>query len=155
VYHTTKNDFTVFDKSKKGEATEDANTYLGFFFTDDAEYMQNFPEFENGKTESYYLNMKNPIDMTDISEDAFLDIVEVMGGDVYEAEDVYREEFEEEQKRARVRGDNNVSLTLSNLLDTLTGEFYYDKQEDEKALVNFLNAKLILKNTNRNLFILK
>ena len=28
-----------------------------------------------------------------------------------------------------------------------TGEFYYDRQEDEKALVNFLNAKLILKNT--------
>lgn len=28
------------------------------------------------------------------------------------------------------------------------GEFFYDKQEDEKALVNFLNAKLILKKIN-------
>ena len=28
------------------------------------------------------------------------------------------------------------------------GEFYYDKQEDEKALVNFLNAKEVLKNTS-------
>ena len=125
VYHTTKNDFTVFDKSRKGEATEDANTYLGFFFTDDAEYMQNFPEFENGKTESYYLDMKNPIDMTDISEEAFLDIVEVMGGDVDEAADVYAQELADEQDRAKLRGDNRVSLTLGNLLDELTGEFYY------------------------------
>ena len=126
VYHTTKNDFTVFDKTRKGEATEDANTYLGFFFSDDAEYMQNFPEFENGKTESYYLNMKNPIDMTDISEEAFLDIVEVMGGDVDEAADVYAQELADEQDRAKLRGDNNVSLTLSNLFNELTGEFYYD-----------------------------
>ena len=125
VYHTTKNDFTVFDKARKGEATEDANTYLGFFFTDDAEYMQNFPEFENGKTESYYLNMKNPIDMTDISEEAFLDIVEVMGGDVFEAADVYAQELADEQDRAKLRGDNNVSLQLGRLLDELTGEFYY------------------------------
>ena len=28
------------------------------------------------------------------------------------------------------------------------GEFYYDRQEDEKALVNFLNSKVILKNSN-------
>ena len=126
VYHTTKNDFTVFDKGRKGEATEDANTYLGFFFTDDAEYMQNFPEFENGKTESYYLDMKNPIDMTDISEEAFLDIVEVMGGDIDEAADVYAQELSDEQDRAKLRGDNNVSLTLGNLLNELTGEFYYD-----------------------------
>ena len=126
VYHTTKNDFTVFDKSKKGEATEDANTYLGFFFTDDAEHMQNFPEFENGKTESYYLDMKNPIDMTDISEEAFLDIVEVMGGDVDEAADVYAQELADEERRAKLRGDNNVSLTLGNLLNELAGEFYYD-----------------------------
>ena len=28
------------------------------------------------------------------------------------------------------------------------GDFYYDKQEDEKALVNFLNAKTILKKVN-------
>ena len=126
VYHTTKNDFTVFDKAKKGEATEDANTYLGFFFTDDAEHMQNFPEFEGGKTEAYYLDMKNPIDMTDISEEAFLDIVEVMGGDVDEATEVYVQELADEQDRAKLRGDNRVSLTLGNLLDALTGEFYYD-----------------------------
>ena len=28
------------------------------------------------------------------------------------------------------------------------GEFYYDKQEDEKALISFLNAKNVLKNSN-------
>jgi hypothetical protein len=126
VYHTTKNDFTVFDKARKGEATEDANTYLGFFFTDDAEYMQNFPEFENGKTESYYLDMKNPIDMTDISREAFMDIVEVMGGDVGDASILFDEELEDAHKRAKLRGDNNVSLQLGHLLDELTGEFYYD-----------------------------
>lgn len=126
VYHTTKNDFTVFDKGRKGEATEDANTYLGFFFSDDAEYMQNFPEFENGKTESYYLDMKNPIDMTDISREAFMDIVEVMGGDVGDASILFDEELEAAHNRAKVRGDNNVSLQLGHLLDELTGEFYYD-----------------------------
>lgn len=126
VYHTTKNDFTVFDKTRKGEATGDANTYLGFFFTDDAEYMQNFPEFENGKTESYYLDMKNPIDMTDISREAFMDIVEVMGGDVGDASILFDKELEAEHKRAKLRGDNNVSLKLWNLLDELTGEFYYN-----------------------------
>lgn len=35
------------------------------------------------------------------------------------------------------------------------GEFFYDKQEDEKALVNFLNAKLILKKVNDNENILR
>ncbi|MBR5304527.1 MAG: tetratricopeptide repeat protein [Candidatus Gastranaerophilales bacterium] len=30
------------------------------------------------------------------------------------------------------------------------GDFYYEKQEDEKALVNFLNAKTILKKVNDN-----
>lgn len=114
VYHTTKNDFTVFDKARKGEATEDANTYLGFFFSDDAEYMQNFPEFEGGKTESYYLDMKNPIDMTDISEEAFLDIVEVMGGDIDEAAEVYAE------------AKDNGSLQLGHLFMDLTGEFSYN-----------------------------
>ena len=28
------------------------------------------------------------------------------------------------------------------------GEFFYDRAEDEKALVNFYNAKLILKNVS-------
>lgn len=115
VYHTTNNDFTVFDKARKGEATQDSNTYLGFFFSDDAEFMQNFPEFEGGKTESYYLDMKNPIDMTNISEEAFLDIVEVLGGDVEEAAEVYHE--------ARY---NDSSLQLGHLLIDLTGEFSYN-----------------------------
>ena len=35
------------------------------------------------------------------------------------------------------------------------GEFYYDKQEDEKALVNFFNAKTILKKVNDNENILR
>ena len=126
LYHTTKNDFTVFDKSRKGEATGDSNTYLGFFFADDPEYMQNFPELEGGKTEEYYLNMKNPIDMTNISREAFLDIVEVMGGDVAEASIVYDEELFAEQQRAKRRGDNDTRLLLSDLLDTLTGEYYYE-----------------------------
>jgi tetratricopeptide (TPR) repeat protein len=35
------------------------------------------------------------------------------------------------------------------------GEFYYDKQEDEKALVNFFNAKTILKKVQDNENILR
>lgn len=35
------------------------------------------------------------------------------------------------------------------------GDFYYEKQEDEKALVNFLNAKVILKKVNDNENILR
>lgn len=126
VYHTTNRDFTVFDKSKKGETTGDANTYLGFFFSDDAEHMKNFPGFQDGKTEAYYLNMKNPIDMTNISREAFLDIVEVMGGDVQEAAEVYDESLAAEQKRAKLRGDNNTSLHLDNLFIDLTGDYYYE-----------------------------
>ena len=125
VYHTTNNDFTVFDKSKMGEATGDTNTYLGFFFADDAEYMQNFPEFENGKTEAYYLNMKNPIDMTNISKEAFLDVVEVLGGDVTEAAEIYDQELSDEMDRAQLRGDNNTSLQLIRLLDEMTGDADY------------------------------
>ena len=125
VYHTTNSDFTVFDKSKKGEATGDTNTYMGFFFADDAEYMQNFPEFENGKTEAYYLNMTNPIDMTDISKEAFLDVVEVLGGDVDEAAEIYDQELSDEKDRAMLRGDNNTSLQLINLLNEMTGDADY------------------------------
>lgn len=125
VYHTTNNDFTVFDKSKKGEATGADNTYLGFFFADDSEYMQNFSEFENGKTEAYYLNMTNPIDMTDISKGAFMDIVEVLGGDVDEAAEIYDQELSDEKDRAMLRGDNNTSLQLIRLLDEMTGDADY------------------------------
>ena len=140
VYHTTSNDFTVFDKSKQGEATHDPNTYLGFFFANDAEYLKNFPEFENGKTDAYYLNIKNPIDMTNISKEAFLDVVEVLGGDVQEAADLY---------------DENGGGQLGHLLYEMTGEFDYDEFIYELAphyddlmsrgydgVVDFLNEKV-------------
>ncbi len=142
VYHTTNSDFTVFDKSKQGEATGDTNTYMGFFFADDAEYMQNFPEFENGKTEAYYLNMKNPIDMTNISREAFIDVVEVLGGDVTEAAEIYDQELSDEKKRAQLRGDNNTSLSLIRLLDEMTGDAdYHTFVEELKPHYNELMAK--------------
>lgn len=133
VYHTTNADFTVFDKSKKGETTGDYNTYLGFFFADTPEYMNQFPEFENGKTETYYLNMKNPIDMNNISKQAFLDIVEATGGDVQEAAELYDSEYEAEVKRAKFRGDNSTIMEMSRLLEDLTGE-YFDYAEFYNAL---------------------
>ena len=133
VYHTTNNDFTVFDKGRKGETTGDHNTYLGFFFADDPEYMSQFPEFENGKTETYYLNMKNPIDMNNISKQAFLDIVEATGGDVQEAADLYDQEYADELKRAEFRGDNSIIMEMSRLLEELTGD-YFDYAEFYKAL---------------------
>lgn len=82
VYHTTKNDFTVFDKSRKGEATDGANTFLGFFFAESPDHMEQFPEFQNGKTDAYYLNMKKPMDLTNLSKEAFMDIVELTGGEI-------------------------------------------------------------------------
>ena len=133
VYHTTNNDFTVFDKGRKGETTGDYNTYLGFFFADTPEYMNQFPEFENGKTETYYLNMKNPIDMNNISKQAFLDIVEATGGDVQEAAELYDSEYEAELKRAKFRGDNSTIMEMSRLLEDLTGE-YFDYAEFYNAL---------------------
>ena len=133
VYHTTNNDFTVFDKGRKGETTGDYNTYLGFFFADTPEYMSQFPEFENGKTETYYLNMKNPIDMNNISKQAFLDIVEATGGDVQEAAEHYDQEYADELKRAKFRGDNSTIMEMSRLLEDLTGE-YFDYAEFYNAL---------------------
>ena len=133
VYHTTNNDFTVFDHSKKGETTGDHNTYLGFFFADDPEYMSQFPEFENGKTETYYLNMKNPIDINNISRQAFLDIVEATGGDIQEAAEHYDQEYADELKRAKFRGDNSPIMEMSRLLEDLTGE-YFDYAEFYNAL---------------------
>lgn len=133
VYHTTQNDFTVFDKSRKGETTGDYNTYLGFFFADTPEYMSQFPEFQNGKTDTYYLNMKNPIDMNNISRQAFIDIVEATGGDAQEAADFYDSEYAEEIKRARFRGDNDPIMDMSILLEQLTGN-YFDYAEFYNAL---------------------
>lgn len=142
VYHTTNSDFTVFDKSKQGEATGDVNTYMGFFFADDAEYMQNFPEFKNGKTEAYYLNMKNPIDMSNISKEAFIDVVEVLGGDVNEAAEIYDQELSDEKDRAQLRGDNNTSLSLIRLLDEMTGDAdYHSFVEELKPHYNELMSK--------------
>lgn len=133
VYHTTQNDFTVFDKSKKGETTGDYNTYLGFFFADTPEYMNQFPEFKDGKTETYYLNMTNPIDMNNISKQAFLDIVEATGGDIQEAAELYDSEYAAEVKRAKFRGDNSTIMEMSRLLEDLTGE-YFDYAEFYNAL---------------------
>ena len=123
VYHTSMNEFTEFDKSRKGEATGGTNTYLGFFFADTPDHMENFPEFEGGQTKAYYLNMTKPLDMTDTTKQMFLDVVEVMGGDVDEAAEVYDAEMEASRQRARNRGDNNTALMLSNLIEEMTGEY--------------------------------
>lgn len=133
VYHTTNNDFTVFDKSRKGEATGDYNTYLGFFFADDPSYMSQFPEFENGKTEAYYLNITNPIDMNNISRQAFLDVVEASGGDVNEAAEVYDREYADELQRMKNNGYSSTIMELPRLLEELTGE-YFDYAEFYNAL---------------------
>ena len=143
VYHTTNNDFTVFDNARKGENTEADNSYLGHFFTDDPDYMSQFPEFKDGKTEAYYLNIKNPIDMNNISKQAFLDIVDVTGGDVQEASELYDREYEAEVQRAKNRGDNNTILELHRLLEELTGEYYYDSDFHEVLKPNY--DKLIAK----------
>ncbi len=133
VYHTTNSDFTVFDKSKQGEATGDSNTYMGFFFSDDAEYLQNFPQFQNGKTEPYYLNVKNPIDMTDISKDAFLDIVEVLGGDVDSAADIYEE--------VKLENGNGPVHLIHMLQETGADATYADLIEELKPHYSELMAK--------------
>ena len=142
VYHTTKNDFTVFDDSKKGSTTEGYNTYLGHFFTDNPDYMSEFPDFKGGKTEAYYLNMKNPIDMNNISREAFLDIVEVTGGDVTEAAEVYDTMYAEEVERAKFR-NGTPALELSNLLEELTGEYFFDTEFHNALRPNY--DKLIAK----------
>lgn len=125
VYHTTQNDFTVFDHARKGEATDGANTFLGFFFAESPDHMSQFPEFQNGKTDSYYLDMKNPMDLTNLSREAFMDIVELTGGDRLEAADIYDQELEAERGRARLRGDNNTSLSISQLLYSMVGDYYH------------------------------
>jgi len=124
VYHTTDSDFTVFDKVRKGENTGVDNTYLGFFFSESEDYMKNFPEFRNGKTTAYYLDMKKPIDMTNVSKQEFLDVVELLGHDVTEAAEFYDSYFEEEIQRARRRGDDEPILILEGLLETLYDDYY-------------------------------
>lgn len=142
VYHTTNSDFTVFDDFKKGSTTGGHNTYLGHFFTNDPEYMSEFPEFEGGKTEAYYLNMKKPIDMNNISREAFLDIVEVTGGDVTEAAEVFDRMYAEEVERAKFR-NGTPALELSGLLEELTGEYFFDYDFHDALRPNY--DKLIAK----------
>lgn len=125
VYHTSDADFTVFDKSKKGEKTEAANTFLGFFFAESPDHMGQFPEFQNGTTKSFYLNMKKPMDLTNLSKEAFMDIVELTGGDRAEAAEIYDQELEAEKARAKLRGDNNTSLSISQLLYSMVGDYYH------------------------------
>lgn len=125
VYHTTQNDFTVFDKSRKGEATDGPNTFLGFFFAESPDHMEQFPEFQGGKTDAYYLDMKQPMDLTNISKEAFMDIVELTGGDRMEAAEAYDEELEAEKARARFRGDNNTTLSVRQLLYNMVGDYYH------------------------------
>ena len=95
--------------------------------------MSQFPEFQSGKTDTYYLNMTNPIDMNNISKEAFLDIVEATGGDVDEAAELYDREYADELKRAKFRGDNSTIMEMSRLLEDLTGE-YFDYAEFYNAL---------------------
>ena len=143
VYHTTENDFTVFDKTHQGEATGDSNTYLGFFFSDDAEYLQNFPVFQNGKTDSYYLNMTNPIDMTNISKDAFLDIVEVLGGDVDTAADVYEEmslEYGDDPMHLiHLLQETGADATYSNLIEELKPHYSDLMSRGYDGVINYLS----------------
>ena len=125
VYHTTKHDFTVFDKSRKGEATDGPNTFLGFFFAESPDHMEQFPEFQGGKTDAYYLDMKKPMDLTNLSRESFMDIVELTGGDRTEAAEVFDRELKAEQARARLRGDNNTSLSISQMLYNMVGDYYH------------------------------
>lgn len=142
VYHTSDRDFTVFDKARKGEATGDFNTYLGFFFTDDPDYMKNFAPFEKGKTRAFYLNMTHPLDMTNLSRQAFMDVVEVMGGDVDEAAELYDAELAAEKQRARNRGDHFTIMDLPKLIEEMTGEYdYADFFEELRPSYDALMAK--------------
>jgi len=125
VYHTSDADFTVFDKAKKGEKTDATNTFLGFFFAESPDHMGQFPEFQNGTTKSFYLNMKKPMDLTNLSKEAFMDIVELTGGDRAEAAEIYDQELEAEKARAKLRGDNTTSLSISQLLYSMVGDYYH------------------------------
>ena len=132
VYHTTTSDFTIFDKAKKGSKTGEVNTYLGFFFTDQIDWLKEFKAFRDTKTDAYYINLTNPIDLTDISREAFLDIVEVMGENIEQAARLYDDELEQEKRRCEFRyriepkgGLSKPKLLFDNLWNELTGDYFY------------------------------
>ena len=59
VYHASKNDFTVFDKSKiRTGITMYSNNGDGFYFTDSRELAD---DYTKGKIYETYLNIKNPL----------------------------------------------------------------------------------------------
>ena len=61
VYHTTNEDFTAFDKSRRGSNTLVPDAQWGFFFAtaNDAKVQEQF----GSKTKAYYLNITNPLDL--------------------------------------------------------------------------------------------
>ena len=71
MYHGSDNDFTVFDKAKKGTSSgeEWTDTKLGFFFSDNYNYALYF-----GDAREFYIKMTNPLDffnLTDVDKNIF------------------------------------------------------------------------------------
>lgn len=65
VYHSTPNEFTVFDSNKLGENTAYDNTAFGTFVTSNKSFSERFKDIDNkginGKTMELYANVTNPI----------------------------------------------------------------------------------------------
>ena len=65
MYHTSPNQFTIFNKSKLGENTGYSNTEFGYFITPNKNFSQRFGDIDNqgakGNTMELYANITKPI----------------------------------------------------------------------------------------------
>lgn len=74
-YHSSPNEFTIFDKAKIGSGNGGANFGEGFYFTPDlylsGEYGDN--------TKAYYLNLKNPFEYYSTDKEYIVNMLEKSG----------------------------------------------------------------------------
>ena len=94
AYHGTKKNFSKFDLSKAGSATDSGMFGKGFYFTDDESYARTYAG-KDGIVISAYLDIKNPLVIRSTDDIPKISVPDATIKDLRNAPDAYSEKFRE------------------------------------------------------------
>lgn len=132
VYHGTPNDFTVFDKEKRGSSTDRGIWGNGFYFSASSEYADTYAKRNGveGQTMPLFLNMRNPlfISLKNGGNEGAMYFNSLQ--QKYFTDDVYEDIYKVEENMARAQKELSNEI-VSNGYDGIIIEYSHPTIEDE------------------------
>lgn len=132
VYHGTPNDFTVFDKEKRGSSTDRGIWSNGFYFSASPEYADTYAKRNGveGKIMPLFLNARNPlfISLKNGGNEGAMYFNSLQ--QKYFTDDVYEDIYKVEENMARAQKELSNEI-VSNGYDGIIIEYSHPTIEDE------------------------